>query len=195
MGQTRDFLVKWAATDSFLMVILALALLFVVAISCVFIHRHKFESAWNEMYNSLVDELNTKGLKIASILIEIATISADVKAALELGEIRGSIQRQKNNSDFYEKLHRIIEKIHDNNHTITLNSDYARARNSITQGVALVNEFNSTRDYKKFASLAVRLSEVVKNISEAVDNLSGILYGLRPHEDAKEESTETVVLS
>lgn len=195
MEQTRDFFVKWAATDSFLMVVFTLLLLLVIAISYAFIHRCKFESAWNEMYNSLVDELNAKGLKIATILIEIATISADVKAALELGEIRGDIERQKNSSDFYEKLHKIIEKIHDNNHTITLNSDYAKARDSITKGVALIKEFHSARDYRKFAFLAVSLSEVMKNISEAVENMGGILYGLKPHEDVKEESAEAVVSS
>lgn len=188
MEQTiRDFLLKEGNINSLLLSGGVILFFVFLATGYVIYEKFKFRSVWSEAINSLIDELNGKGLEVANTLIQIATISANVESALVLGGIKRNIEDKKHKPDFYKILNDVIEGIHDNNYTKGLNGDYAKARNSIRRGVALIKEFSVIGDYEKLMLMAVQLAEAIKNISESTDNLKSILYNLRPHEEMKEE--------
>jgi len=139
----------------------------------------KIVGAWNDICDSFVCELNSVGLDIANVLIEIAMIGADKHAAFAIGKVKQEIADSSANPNFFIKLLEFTEKIHDNNHTRVLNSDYAKARDAIKEAITLAETSQKIKGFEEFAQLAIRTAESKKEIADAAENLRGILYGLK----------------
>ncbi|MGW8185079.1 MAG: hypothetical protein ACWGHO_03135 [Candidatus Moraniibacteriota bacterium] len=186
----RKFLLEGGNIDTFLMLVVVILLGAVFSLGYGLIQRRKFISAWINTLDSLVEELNSKGVEISNFLIEIAMVSADKDAALNIGMFKKEIEDNKDSSIFYRKLSGIIEGINDNNHTAILNSDYASARNSIKETIALTEKFSQVRSFEDFSSLSIEVNDAKKGIAQATTNLAGILYGLKPQQLQSVEEKE-----
>ncbi|MFA6184266.1 MAG: hypothetical protein WC682_04155 [Parcubacteria group bacterium] len=163
--------------------ILLVAVVFLIgAIGAIFYAAFltkKIFGAWNDISDSFVCELNSIGLDIVNVLIEIAMIGADKHAAFAIGKVKQEIANSSANPNFFINLLEFSEKIHDNNHTQVLNSDYAKAREAIKEAIALAGAYQKVKGLEEFAQLAVKTSEAKKEIADAAENLRGILYGLK----------------
>lgn len=176
----REFLLAGGNIDTFLMLAVSILLGAILSLGYGLIQRRKFVFAWINTLDSLVEELNSKGVEISNFLIEIAMVSADKDAALNIGMFKKEVEDNKDSSNFYRKLSSIIEGINDNNHTAILNSDYAIARNSIKETISLTEKFSRVGSFEDFSTLSVAVNDAKKGITQAATNLSGILYGLKP---------------
>ncbi|MFA5994770.1 MAG: hypothetical protein WC823_07490, partial [Parcubacteria group bacterium] len=144
--------------------------------------KMKFNKSWESMLDSLKDELNMNGQAMVLLLMDIAMLKADKVAGMAIGEIKSNFERKRTKGDFFKDLPEIIEGIHDCNHTIILNSDYATARKTIRGCMEIINEHAKVGTFEQFAELAVHVADAKERLTNSVRNVDGILYGLKENQ-------------
>lgn len=180
----KNFLLEGGNIHSLLLIATVLSIGAITAIVYGIVLKRRFKVTWENVLDSLINELNTSGLEIANVLFSIAKISADVDAAVAIGMIKKEIEDNQNDPSFYTKLKSIIEGINDNNHTLVLNSDYANARHAIKEAISLIQRYSQSGNFESFSNFSIETYLAKQRISQAVSNLNGILYGLIPHEES-----------
>jgi hypothetical protein len=176
-----EFLLKQKNIDTMLLIATVILAGAISAIMYAYLFRRKFNSAWNDSLDSLMVELSSSGTEIAYTLIEITMIAADKNSAMIMGMIKKEIQNNSESDVFFARLPLIIEEINDNNHTVVLNSDYAKARDSIKEAIELAKEYRCVSDFNDFSKLVVSVFWAKKNLKDAVESLKDVLYGLKSH--------------
>lgn len=175
----RSFLLAGENIQTFLLITITLFLAALLAISYGVLQHKKFVKVWLGELTGLIAELNQSGLVVLEALINIAMINADKDAALAIGMVKQQIEIGKNDVDFFSKLQTFMQRINDNNHTVVLNSDYAKARDAVSDSIALVSGYTKIGKFEDLPLMAVEIDAAKQQIEAAVNNLNGILYGLK----------------
>lgn len=175
----RSFLLAGENIQAFVLIIITLVLAALTAMGYGASRHKKFVKVWLGELTGLITELNQSGLVVVEALMDIAMINADKDAAMEIGMVKQQIEIGKNDVDFFSKLQTLMQKINDHNHTVVLNSDYAKARDAVTNSIALVGSYTKVGKLEDLPLMAVEIDAAKQQIEAAVSNLNGILYGLK----------------
>ncbi|MFZ2154369.1 MAG: hypothetical protein WAV16_04015 [Candidatus Moraniibacteriota bacterium] len=173
----RSFLLAGENIQTFLLIIIALILGSLIAISYGASQHKKFVKVWLKELAGLITELNQSGLVVVETLIDIAMINANKEAALAIGMVKQQIEIGKNDVDFFSKLQNFMQEINDHNHTMVLNSHYAQVRDAVNDSIDLVKSYTKIGNLEDLPLMAVEIDAAKQQIEAAVSNLKGILYG------------------
>lgn len=216
-----NFLVENGKSSSVGLLAGFVILLITIALIRAFLKRLEFVSAWNDIRESVIDNVNSKGLTAINLLIEIAMISAkkDGYAGQKIGMILQQVLDTKDTPKFYSKVLKFMEGINDNIKTVKLNGDYAQIRNSIEAATELIkiiprasmlwfNDLGKVRDpvdkktsdflesnnyLTDFMTLTKKAFRAEKDITQAIARIEKILSDLKSQEAIIEE--EEILLS
>lgn len=180
----KNFLLETESINSILLVLGIAMILSGVAMTYAVGFYFIFRKEWKNTLSTLVSEVNVNGLDFINSLIEIAKIKTKGESLFKLGMIKQTVENHKEDENFFQKILELIEKIHDNNHTMVLNSDYARARDEIRNAIGIIEKYSTIVGIKEFAEFSVAAKKCQENLEISVKKLDGILYSLQPHEDA-----------
>jgi hypothetical protein len=176
----KECLLGMESLDSVLLLFFAFLSATVALLAWAVFALNRFKSIWKQELSGLVCSLNQQGLEVVCLLLDIAMVNADQKAARQLGMITKKVKDKQKDPNFFRQLPLIIGNINDNNQNLPLGRNYANVRDAITNAIELIRQYSNGGKLDDFAEMVLEVRAAEQALTDSLEGLKRVFYTVEP---------------